>query len=788
MAPPEDDHLGKNGGNLDEQPAASKGELGPVRDAENGPGTAMQTVDSPGGPLVPFSNRPKILTTPPAISDILNSLRRQWRLALLLGVLLAIPAGLGTWFLVPVTYTAHSFMQSRKSTIIFEDVQNAEESGWEAQETLIRGYRVLNTALNDGLMELEYIKEAQEDDIDPIDYLASVLMIEVPDSEKERKGVGGQILKISMRGDDPDQLRQILEAVTDAYLEEVVTEERGAWLKQKDVMQAQHTLKTDRLKLKREDLQELAKTIGTSDPDTANATQHLLLDQILYLRRQVSEIREQSVQKRREMRAFERQVGALAVAGSILPEDIEAELAQNEDLAQYQTRIAEIQAELDAYQQIYRDSSAEPIKTRQAEISRLQEEQAGFAQQLRNEILAAVLRGERKSEVQLNYERLEAESIEADDYLEELQTEYSELTLRVQEIGEYSADLVRRQDELVHLTQVTNELGYELQKLDLELRANQPRVRRVDGAVRRPKTADTSKRDQLTLMTSFGALLLGIATPTLLDVVKRKVSSANQMSEGLGIRVLGNLPLFDKPKRRLGFRAPTPEAIEELQVAMEESIDGLRAMLLHLPAAKNVRTLMVTSALANEGKTTVASSLATSMGRSGRRTLLIDGDLRGPSAHRFLEMPLEEGLAEVLRGDVAIESVIRPSRMPGLRFLSAGHFDSTSLQALTKKNLGEIFEKLQDEFDFIVVDSAPVLSVVDTSLIGQQCDAAILSVLRDKSRVATIYETIDRLRATQIPVLGCVFNGQHANIFSPGYYTYGYASPQTGQPDTESPS
>ena len=211
-------------------------------------------------------------------------------------------------------------------------------------------------------------------------------------------------------------------------------------------------------------------------------------------------------------------------------------------------------------------------------------------------------------------------------------------------------------------------------------------------------------------------------------------------------------------------------------------------MLLHLPAAKNVRTLMVTSALANEGKTTVASSLATSMGRSGRRTLLIDGDLRGPSAHRFLEMPLEEGLAEVLRGDVAIESVIRPSRMPGLRFLSAGHFDSTRSTGTDEKNLGEIFEKLQDEFDFIVVDSAP------GSLGGryipdrQQCDAAILSVLRDKSRVATIYETIDRLRATQIPVLGCVFNGQHANIFSPGYYTYGYGSPQTAQPDTESPS
>ena len=785
MAPPEDDQLGQNQDG--DQPAPIKGELGPVRDVQNEPGTALQTVEPAGGPLVPFSNRPKILTAPPQIPEILNSFRRQWRLALILGLLFALPAGLIAWFLVPVNYTAHSLMQSRRNTLIF-DVQNAEESGWEAQEQLIRGYRVLNTALNDGLMELQYIKEAQQDGIDPVDYLANVLIIEVPDSEKERKGYGGQILRISMKGDDPDQLKQILEAVTDAYLEEVVTEERAEWLKQKDVLQAQYLEKVDELRLKREDLQELAKTVGTSDPDTANATQQLLLDQILYLRRQISEVRELSVQKIRDLRAYEQQVGTLALAGSILPEDIEGELAENEELAEYQVRISEIQAELDAYKQIYRDDSAEPIKSREADISRLKDEQAGFAQQLRNEILAAVRRGERKSEVQLNHERLEAEAIESNNYLESLQAEYSKLALQVQEIGEYSADLERRQDELVHLTQVTNELGYELEKLDLELRANQARVRQVDGGVRKPQTGDTSKRDQLTLVASFGALLLGIAAPTLLDVVRRKVSAADQMSEGLGIRILGNLPLLDKPKRRFGFRAPTPEAIEDLQVAMEESIDGLRAMLLHLPAAKEVRTLMVTSALANEGKTTVAAALATSMGRSGRRTLLIDGDLRRPSAHRLLEMPLDEGLAEVLRGDVTMESAIRPSRMPGLRFLSAGHCDPTSLQALTKKNLAELFEKLEDEFDYIVVDSAPVLSVVDSLLIGQQCDAAILSILRDKSRLQPVYETHERLRSTRIPVLGCVFNGQQSNIFSPGYYTYGYGSPQPPQVDTESPS
>ncbi len=100
------------------------------------------------------------------------------------------------------------------------------------------------------------------------------------------------------------------------------------------------------------------------------------------------------------------------------------------------------------------------------------------------------------------------------------------------------------------------------------------------------------------------------------------------------------------------------------------------------------------------------------------------------------------------------------------------------MQALTKKNLAEVFDKLKEEFDFIIVDSAPVLAVVDSLLLGKQCDAAILSVTRDKSRVAPIYETHERLLATRIPVLGCIFNGKQSNVFAPDYYTYGYSAAQ----------
>jgi capsular exopolysaccharide synthesis family protein len=242
------------------------------------------------------------------------------------------------------------------------------------------------------------------------------------------------------------------------------------------------------------------------------------------------------------------------------------------------------------------------------------------------------------------------------------------------------------------------------------------------------------------------------------------------MVTGLGVQVIGSVPMLSQRRwRLLANGEPT-----DLQGIMDESVDGIRAMLLHSPKGESARTLLVTSAKAGEGKTTVASSLAASMGRSGRRTLLIDGDLRRPAVHRVLDMPLETGLSEVVRGECSIEDVIRPSRATGLWFMSAGQCDQVSLQALTKPGLAEIFEKLRAEFDFVVVDSGPVLSVVDPVLLGQHCDAAIISVVRRVSQIPAVYEACDRLKSTGIHVTGCVINGLQGNPLTPGYYAYAY--------------
>ena len=220
-----------------------------------------------------------------------------------------------------------------------------------------------------------------------------------------------------MTGDDPQQLKKLVQAITDAYLDRVVDEERDGFLKQRENLERSYDEKAEEVRRKREDLQVIARDLGTADAQTANTAQQLLLDQVLYLRRQIGVLRTEYTRKERELITYEKQVGWLAHTGNILPEDIENEMAENPDLQRYDERLAEIQKELDAYRQIYRDKTAAPIRQREEEITRLLAEQEDLKQGLRARFLAAIRSGERKSEVQFTHERLETEFKEARQYI-----------------------------------------------------------------------------------------------------------------------------------------------------------------------------------------------------------------------------------------------------------------------------------------------------------------------------------------------------------------------------------
>src|SRR5439155_15590423 len=115
-----------------------------------------------------------------------------------------------------------------------------------------------------------------------------------------------------------------------------------------------------------------------------------------------------------------------------------------------------------------------------------------------------------------------------------------------------------------------------------------------------------------------------------------------------------------------------------------ESIDAIRAFLLRDSILEATRVVMVTSAVAGEGKTTLASHLAGSLARAGRRTLLVDCDLRTPSVHQMFELPLQPGFSEVLLEEIDLANAIQNTTVAGVSVLSAGQWDREVMQALAR--------------------------------------------------------------------------------------------------------
>src|SRR5262249_19723164 len=161
--------------------------------------------------------------------------------------------------------------------------------------------------------------------------------------------------------------------------------------------------------------------------------------------------------------------------------------------------------------------------------------------------------------------------------------------------------------------------------------------------------------------------------------------------------------------------------------------------------AGSLQTVMVTSAVKGGAKTSLAGHLSLSLGRSGRVTLLVDCDLRSPKANRLFDVPLEPGLCEVLRGEADLSEAIQPTSAANVYLLPAGRCDDVALQALAHNDLSELFAELKQQYDFLVIDSAPVLPVADSLLVSQHVDAIVFSILNEVSRMPEVQAAHERL-------------------------------------------
>lgn len=181
------------------------------------------------------------------------------------------------------------------------------------------------------------------------------------------------------------------------------------------------------------------------------------------------------------------------------------------------------------------------------------------------------------------------------------------------------------------------------------------------------------------------------------------------------------------------------------------------------------RVMMVTSAVEHEGKTTFATQLAASLARAGHRTLIVDGDLRHPRAHLALDLELRTGFPELLRREMGSDEVVQPTSVDGLFAITGGACDYAAITALARNDISDIIAGFRDAFDYVVIDAGPVLAFADSLILGQRCDAVILTTMIDVSSVTLVNKAVERLQTVGVRLMGAVVNGGGANSPSRRY-------------------
>lgn len=266
---------------------------------------------------------------------------------------------------------------------------------------------------------------------------------------------------------------------------------------------------------------------------------------------------------------------------------------------------------------------------------------------------------------------------------------------------------------------------------------------------------------------------LGCVGALVKDTVDRKVNSISDLEEIHGGMLLGALPL-EKPLKGGEVLLPELMASGESSSSYLEVIRSIRTKLL-LSGNRAPKVVMVTSAIPGEGKSTCALNLAAVSAQSGKRTLIVDADLHRGSMSERLWIPSSPGLSELLSGNGATTPIV-PSPVAGIENLDvlvAGEPPINSADLMDSEAMRNCLEKWRAEYDFIVLDSVPVLPVMDAVVLNTMCDATILLARTNVTERIQIERSYNILKQGGNHFVGIVMNGLKPTDSSYyGYYGY----------------
>ncbi len=685
------------------------------------------------------------------IRKFLHSLRRTWLPSVLAGLALALTLAGFLWFLVPERYQASGLVRVNIANRgVFErNAYSVNEREYaifkETQAQLVKSPFVLARALRDE--EIRQLPLLQRRNEAPETYLERQLSVTYPGR--------AEFLKIGLSGPNKEEVKKIVDAVMTAYLEQAHQMERNAITERLDMLKQQKNDNMRRMREESEEIRKLADQVGAEDSEKVKAQQLIEMQQLQSLAKLRDDVRKELGELQAEYYVVNNARQSQIFSPS--PHMIADALESDPLYAKAKEGLVELQAQLSMNQGVLRQGSPQEARG-MSEMKYLQDMMAQREKELRPRIIERIQMSYGiDNTAQLGQLRdLDIQIKLKQKALDEAKKSYDEQSQKIQELYGTSSEMFARKTELSTLEDSTGEIASQIVNDEMTLRSP-PRVELLQPA-EIPLDGNFWIRWLGIVSAALGTFLATVLGFAVADYGRSIMSSAHELEKETNLAVLGKMPsVADGTRSLFGAKGRRRETL------LGDCVDSVRAALTRGDKANDIDSVIVTSAVGKEGKSTLASQLAVSFAKSGKKTLLVDGDLRNPRQHLVFGMMADRGLCDVLRHDVRVEDVVQATPSENLWILPAGTWDVGSYQGLSGNSVSAILTQLRSQFDFMVVDSGPVLIGPEAMIFGQYVSGAIFATRQDHSSIEKIDEAQRRLRSVGIRVLGAVINGATAD-------------------------
>jgi len=378
-----------------------------------------------------------------------------------------------------------------------------------------------------------------------------------------------------------------------------------------------------------------------------------------------------------------------------------------------------------------------------------------------------------------------------------LMSQIGELIQQQKSLEGKVGDLPATQQELLNLTrdvevasQIYTQLLNKSQELDIVRAGAVGNVRLIDPADVDLTSPVKPKKALIVLIATFLGAFVGVALVLLRKSLSKGLEGPEAI-EQLGLPVYASIPYSalqrdeDTKKGRAKVTAETPAYLLALRNPTDLSIESIRSLrtCLHFAALDSTNNrIMISGPSPQVGKTFVSSNLAAVMAQSGQRVLLIDADMRKGHLHKTLNVPIANGLSDLLVKRCSIEQAVNTVEIDNLHFISRGQVPPNPSELLMHANFRDLLAELSQRYDVVIIDTPPLLAVTDAAIVGREAGISLIVTRFAVNPAKEIEATIRRFAQNGIELKGAVFNGvekRAASYYgngSYGYYNYEYAS------------